>query len=262
LFEHLAALEGVRLVPYRLGYDGAWFLDHTAVVEAVSARTRAVLVVSPNNPTGSFLVRDELTRLAGLGLPIVSDEVFGEYAFGDDPRRARSVLENADALVIALDGLSKLAALPQWKLAWMTFGGPPALVTEALARLELVLDTFLSPSTPIQRALPELLRTRHVAADAIRARLRQNYAALGGACRNSAVTVLPAEGGWYAVLRLPATRTDEEHALSLLERGVLVQPGYFFDFGDEPHVVVSLLTPELTLAQGIERLVQVVGESG
>jgi aspartate/methionine/tyrosine aminotransferase len=261
LFEHLAALEGVRLVPYRLGYDGAWFVDPAPLRAALTERTRAVLVVSPNNPTGSYLRRDALFRLAELGLPIISDEVFGEYPLVPDPERARSVLENEDVLVVALDGLSKLAALPQWKLAWMSFAGPGLLVDEALARLELVLDTFLSPSTPIQLALPELLRTRHVAADAIRERLRQNHAALLGACQNSAVSVLPVEGGWYAVLRLPATRTDEEFALSFLERGVLVQPGYFFDFGDDPHVVLSLLTPESSLAEGVGRLVQAVGES-
>jgi alanine-synthesizing transaminase len=260
LFEHLATLEGVTLVPYRLGFDGAWFVDHAALSERVTERTRAVLVVTPNNPTGSFLRRDELGRLAGLGLPIVSDEVFGEYPLLDGAGRARSVLEVDDVLVIALDGLSKLAALPQWKLAWMSFGGPVPLVEEALARLELVLDTFLSPSTPIQRALPELLRTRNVAGDAIRARLRENHAALVAACRDSALTPLAVEGGWYAVLRLPATRTDEEYALSLLERGVLVQPGYFFDFGDAPHVVLSLLTPRTDFDQGIARLVEGVAE--
>jgi alanine-synthesizing transaminase len=262
LFEHLAALENVRLVPYRLGYDGAWFVDHAAVRAARTERTRGILVVSPNNPTGSYLRRDELERLASLGLPLVSDEVFGEFPLSDEPLRARSALENDATLVIALDGLSKLAALPHWKLAWMSFGGPAPLVAEALARLELVLDTFLSPSTPIQRALPELLRTRHGVADAIRARIVRNYAALGAACRDSAVSLLPAQGGWYAVLRLPALQTDEEYALALIEAGVLVQPGYFFDFGDEPHLVVSLITPEPDLTEGVARLLELVVRLG
>ncbi|HEY3496815.1 MAG TPA: pyridoxal phosphate-dependent aminotransferase [Polyangiaceae bacterium] len=261
LFEHLAVLEGVRLVPYRLGYDGAWFVDAAAVAARVTPATRAILTVSPNNPTGSYLRKDDLARLAGLGLPIVSDEVFAEYPLADDPGRARSALETDAVLVIALDGLSKLAALPHWKLAWMSFGGPRPLVDEALARLELVLDTFLSPSTPIQRALPELIRTRHVAQNAIRARLRANLDVLTAACRDSALSVLRAEGGWYAVLRLPATHTDEDYALSFLERGVLVQPGYFFEFGDDPHVVVSLLTPEPTLRAGIARIVESVDET-
>jgi aspartate/methionine/tyrosine aminotransferase len=262
LFEHLAALENVRLVPYRLGYDGAWFIDHAAVTAARTERTRGILVVSPNNPTGSYLRADELERLAGLGLPLVSDEVFGEFPLRADPGRAPSALASEETLVIALDGLSKLAGLPHWKLAWMSFGGPAPLVGEALARLELVLDTFLSPSTPIQRALPELLRTRHAVAGAIRARIVRNYAALAAACRESPVSVLPAEGGWYAVLRLPALQTDEEYTLGLIEAGVLVQPGYFFDFGDEPHLVVSLITPEPDLAEGILRLLALVQALG
>lgn len=260
LFEHLATLEGVRLVPYRLGYDGAWFVDTAAVAASATDRTRAVITVSPNNPTGSYLKKDELGRLGALGLPLISDEVFGEYPLFDDARRARSALETDEVFVIALDGLSKLAALPHWKLAWMSFGGPRAQVDEALARLELVLDTFLSPSTPVQRALPELIRTREVAAGAIRARLRRNLDALRQACEGSALTVLHVEGGWYAALRLPATHTDEEYALAFLERGVIVQPGYFFEFGNEPHVVVSLLTPETTLAAGAARIVDSVAE--
>ncbi len=256
LLEHLGALESVELVSYRLGYDGAWFIDVNEVRARVTERTRAVVVVSPNNPTGTYLKRDELARLSALGLPLVSDEVFGDYAFGDDARRARSVLEAESGLVLALDGLSKAAALPQMKLGWLTLGGAPGLVAEALARLEIALDAFLSPGTPVQRALPELLATRGVAAEAVRARTRANLAAVNAACRDSPVSLLPVEGGWYAVLRFPATASDEEWALRALEVGVLVQPGYFFDFADEPHLVVSLLTPEPALAAGLRALVQ------
>ena len=258
LFEHLAALESVRLVPYRLGFDGAWFIDTAEVKRAVTPRTRAVVVVSPNNPTGSYLKREELARLVELGLPLVSDEVFAEYPFGADPRRAASVLEASEGLVLCLDGLSKVAALPQLKLGWMVLGGESSLVRTALARLELVLDTFLSPGTPVQRALPELLASRSVAAGAIRARLATNRAALERRVQGSALTLLPAEGGWYAVLRMPATLTDEEWTLRALERGVAVQPGYFFDFDREPHLIVSLLTPEATLSEGAERLALLV----
>ena len=256
LLEHLGVLESVELVPYRLGYDGAWFIDVNEVRARVGERTRAVVLVSPNNPTGTYLKRDELARLAALGLPLVSDEVFGDYAFGEDARRARSVLEAESGLVLALDGLSKAAALPQMKLAWLTLGGAPELVAAALARLEIILDAFLSPSTPVQRALPELLSTRGVAAGAVRARTRTNLDALRAACRDTPVSVLPVEGGWYGVLRLPATATDEEWALRLLEAGVLVQPGYFFDFDDEPHVVLSLLTPEAPFERGVRALVK------
>lgn len=255
LLEHLGALESVELVPYRLGYDGAWFIDVNEVRARVTDRSRAVVVVSPNNPTGTYLKRDELARLSALGLPLVSDEVFGDYAFGEDPRRARSVLEAERGLVLALDGLSKAAALPQMKLGWLTLGGAPELVAEALARLEIALDAFLSPGTPVQRALPELLATRGVAADAVRARTRTNLEAARVACRGTPVSVLPVEGGWYAVLRLPATASDEDWALGFLEAGVLVQPGYFFDFTEEPHAVVSLLTPEAAFERGLRTLV-------
>lgn len=258
LLEHLGALEHVRLVPYRLGFDGAWFIDLHEVKRAVTSRTRAVALVSPNNPTGSYLKRDELSGLLALGLPLLSDEVFAEYPLVGDARRARSVLEATDGLVFALDGLSKLAALPQFKLAWLGIGGSQPLVREALARLEIILDTFLSPNTPVQRALPALLASRGVAVAAIRARLTANLARLQTGTRGTALTPLRAEGGWYAVVRLPATATDEEWALAALEAGVVVQPGYFFDFEGAPHVVLSLLTPDATFAQGVERLASLV----
>jgi alanine-synthesizing transaminase len=256
LFEHLARVESVGLVPYRLGFDGAWFIDVDAVRARVTPRTRAVFVVSPNNPTSTFLKRDELRSLSALGLPLVSDEVFGEYGLSADARRATSVLEGSAPLLVALDGLSKAAALPQLKLAWMTLGGEPARVREATERLELISDTFLSASTPVQRALPALLATRATAANAIRSRARANLATLVALLRHSAVTLLPVEGGWYAVLRLPATQTDEEWALALVEQGVLVQPGYFFDFDGGPYVVVSLLTPKATLSAGVPAIAE------
>jgi aspartate/methionine/tyrosine aminotransferase len=254
LLEHLGALEGVELVPYRLGFDGAWFIDVAEVARAVTERTRAIVLVSPNNPTGSYLKRDELARLVALGLPLISDEVFAEYPLGSDPRRAVSVLEATEGLVLALDGLSKVAALPQLKLAWMALGGESNLVQSALSRLEVILDTFLSPSTPVQRALPELLASRHVATDAIRARLVANRAALGALSAGSALTPLPIEGGWYGVVRMPATATDEDFTIRAIAAGVLVQPGYFFDFEREPYLVVSLLTPEANFAEGVMRL--------
>jgi len=254
LLEHLGALESVELVPYRLGYDGAWFIDVSEVERQVTERTRAIVVVSPNNPTGTYLKRAELARLSALGLPLVSDEVFGDFPLADDPRRARSVLEAESGLVLALDGLSKAAALPQMKLGWLTLGGSPPLVAEALARLELVLDAFLSPSTPVQRALPELLASRGVAHGAILARLKKNLLLLAERCAGSPVSLLPSEGGWYAVLRLPATASDEEWALRLLERGVHVQPGYFFDFEGGPHLIVSLLTEPAVFSGGIAAL--------
>ncbi len=261
LFEHLARLEGVTPMTYRLGFDGAWFLDVAEVERVRTPRARAIVVVSPNNPTGSFLDRAGLERLGALGLPLISDEVFGEYALGDDPRRAKSALESAGLLTVALDGLSKVAALPQAKLAWMTLGGEAPLVEQALARLEVVADTFLSPGTAVQRALPALLASRGTARDAIRARSARNVAQLAAACAGSPISVLPVEGGWYAVLRLPATLSDEEWSLLFLAKGVLVQPGYFFDFIGPPHAVVSLLTPEDVLERAIGVIVEQVSRA-
>jgi alanine-synthesizing transaminase len=259
LIEHLAALDSVTLVSYPLVYEHGFSIDLASLRGAVTARTRAIMLVSPNNPTGSFVKRGELAALGELGLPLISDEVFGEYPLVNDATRARSVLDESRVFVVALDGLSKAAALPHVKLGWMTLGGPAEAVTEARARLEVVADTFLSPSTIAQQALPELLASRHVAASAIRLRLATNHALLVAACADSLVTPLHVEGGWYAVLRLPNVASDEEWALALLEAGVSVHPGYFFDFEGPPHVVVSLLTPEAEFATGVERVLACVG---
>jgi alanine-synthesizing transaminase len=256
LLEHLARLEGVRLVPYGLVYDGEWYVDLGSLKSAIRDVTRAIVVVHPNNPTGSYLKKDELAALAATGLPIVSDEVFAPYPLTDDPRRAGSALEAREALVFALGGLSKMAALPQMKLAWLTVGGPSLLVREALERLELISDAFLSVGTPVQVAAPALLATRHVAGDAIRARLARNLAEVARRVAGTAVSLLKVEGGWYATLRLPRTTSEEAWALTLLrEDGVYVHPGHFFDFASEAYAVTSLLTPEATFAEGIARLV-------
>ncbi|HEY1694518.1 MAG TPA: pyridoxal phosphate-dependent aminotransferase [Polyangiaceae bacterium] len=261
LFEHLARLEGVRAVPYRLAYDGVWHVDLDSARRAATSRTRAVVSVSPNNPTGSYLKRAELDALAGLGLPIVSDEVFARYPLRDDPSRAASVLEaGAAPLVFALGGLSKLAALPQMKAAWIAVGGDAAQVGAALGRLEVVADAFLSVSSPVQHAVPRLLATRAPAEDAIRRRTRANLAFARSSVAGTAVSLLDAEGGWYATLRLPRTRSEEAWALALLEQdAVHVHPGHFFDFEDEAYLVVSLLTPEDTFRDGLHRIVARVG---
>ena len=265
LFDLLAAFESVHLVPYRLAYDGAWHVDLDSARRAVGPRTRAVFVVSPNNPTGSFLKKSELAGLASLGLPIVSDEVFSDYALDDGATalslRARTALEDASALVFALGGLSKQAALPQMKLAWTCVGGPAAQVNEALARLELIGDSFLSAGTPVQVALPSLLASRARATEAIRARTRENLAALRAAVHGgSAATLLTVEGGWYATVRVPRTQREEAWAIDLVTKdGVYVHPGQFFGFEDEAFLVLSLLTPPDVFAEGARRLVRRVG---
>jgi len=254
LFEHLCRFEGVHAVPYLLRYDGAWHVDFESIQDARNERTRAVVVVSPNNPTSSYLKNYELIRLAALGLPIVSDEVFAAYSTSQDRRRARSALATEETLVFALDGLSKFAALPQMKLAWITVGGPAPVVTESLARLELVCDAFLSPSAIVQHALPALLAASAVSRDAITRRLTRNHAALVHATSSTALTPLTYEGGWYVVVRMPALRSEEAWVLGLLEeRDVLVQPGYFYDFETEAFAVVSLLTEETVFAEGLRR---------
>ena len=267
LFEHLARFESVQLVPYRLAYDGRWHVDLDSLRRARGPRTRAILAVSPNNPTGSYTKRDELAAMAELGLPLVSDEVFATYSLVDDPRRASTVLEVAGLasgpLVFALGGLSKLAALPQMKLAWIAAGGPKGEVDAALERLELIADSFLSVGTPVQHALPALLASRGPAERAIQARTRANLATLRGLVgEGSAATVLDVEGGWYATVRLPRVQSEERWAVDLLEQdGVYVHPGHFFDFEEEAHVVLSLLTPGEAFAEGARRIVARVGES-
>jgi alanine-synthesizing transaminase len=263
LFDHLARLESVAAVPYRLAYDGAWHVDLPSVRAAITPRTRGIVTVSPNNPTGSYLKSAELDALGALGLPIVSDEVFARYSLRADPTRARTALEAARApLVFALGGLSKLAALPQAKLAWTAVAGDGARVEAALARLEVIADAFLSVGAPVQHALPALLASRATAEGAIRDRTARNLAWLKAAVVGSAVSILDVEGGWYASLRLPGTRAEEAWALAFLEEdGVHVHPGHFFDFDDEAYVVVSLLTPEATLREGSQRILDRVAAS-
>jgi aspartate/methionine/tyrosine aminotransferase len=257
LLEHLARNECVRCVPYRLAYDGAWHLDLDSVRAAVSPRTRAIIAVHPNNPTGSYLTGDELAALGATGIPIVSDEVFAHYGLTDRGARALSALDAANApLVFVLGGLSKLAALPQVKLAWIALGGQRGRVDDALARLELIADVFLSVGTGVQLAVADLLACSVIARQAIHARLVRNLVELRAAVRGSPASVLDLEGGWYATLRVPCTRSDEAWAITLVEEdSVYVHPGHFFDFAGEGYLVTSLLTPESTLTEGIGRIV-------
>ncbi|MFT3927225.1 MAG: pyridoxal phosphate-dependent aminotransferase [Myxococcales bacterium] len=256
LFDVLASLEGVQLRPYQLAYDGEWHVDLASVRAALDARSRAILLVHPNNPTGSFLKRDELQELASLQLPLISDEVFAEYAFTADPRRAHSALEVSErALVFRLGGLSKSVALPQLKLAWTAIAGPGA--AEACERLQHIADSYLSVATPVQLALPSLLRHGSAARERVAARTRRNLAQLTKACEHSTLDVLGVEGGWYGIVRVPALHTDEEWAISLLEReGVLVQPGFFYDLTRGTHLVLSLITEDAHFSEGVARLTQ------
>jgi alanine-synthesizing transaminase len=261
LFAFLARLESVCAVEYPLAYDGVWRIDFAALEAALTLRTRAIVVVNPNNPTGSFLKRDELARLVQLaarrGLAIVSDEVFSDYAFAPDPARVTTLATVTDALAFSLSGLSKIAGLPQMKLGWIAAAGPEELRARAFARLELIADTYLSVAAPAQYAAARLMEAGVRVRERIAARVCENLAWLRDAVAGSAAGILDVEGGWYATLRVPRTRSEEEWALELLERdGVLVQPGFFYDFESEAFLVLSLLTPPVVFRGGVNRLLE------
>jgi alanine-synthesizing transaminase len=258
LFEFLAALESVRIRQYPLRYDGAWHVDFEALERAAGPRARAIVIVNPNNPTGSFLKRKEWARLeafaAARGIAIVSDEVFSDFALAPDPARVATLAGGCNALTFSMSGLSKIAGLPQMKLGWIVAGGPKR--EAALDGLEWIADTYLSVATPVQVALPRLLRAGEAVRAQILERTRENLAFLRSSIGSSSpVQVLNVEGGWYAILRVPRIRTEEQWALDLLaHHDVLVQPGFFYDFGSEAFLVLSLLTPSQVFAQGVNRV--------
>lgn len=254
----LAAFEAVRLAPYPLVHAGRWMVDTRALRDAVTPRTKAIVVVSPNNPTGSYLGRSELEAMLDLGLPIVSDEVFARYPLGNrvPNDRVATVLEAQRGLVFSLSGLSKLGGLPQMKLGWIAAGGDGLHADAAMKRLEIVLDAYLSVGTPVQVALPALLAAGKKAAQAISERTKRNLAvARETLATASHATVLDVEGGWYVTIRVPETMDDEEWAVSLVSQdAVHVHPGFFFEMDRGAHLVVSLLTPEADFAEGVARI--------
>lgn len=254
LLEHLAALDLIGLRAFALELHRRWEIEPQRIRDAIAPRTRAIVVVSPNNPTGSYVTAAEQDALAGFGIPIISDEVFHPYPFGE----ATPSIARDDVLTFALGGLSKSAGLPHYKLGWIRVGGPAKAKREAIAALELIADNFLSVATPVQQALPDLLRIGRTIRESIRARTRENLDALMRAIELvPAARLLPVEGGWTAVVRLPRIESDEGIALRLLnQHGVVVHPGYFFDFDRDGCVVVSLLTRPDVFAEGIARLVE------
>jgi aspartate/methionine/tyrosine aminotransferase len=260
LFEHLALLEGVEALPYRLAYDGAWHVDSASIESAMTPRVRAIVAVSPNNPTGQYLAAEQQAELEAFGLPLLVDEVFFEYPWQPAlRRRAREQRSASAGLTLSLGGLSKRVGLPQLKLGWTVIDGPESLRCAARERLELIADSYLSVGTPIQLALPEVLADSSGFSDAIRARCRGSLELLSRALSGTPITLLTADAGWSAVLRLPALETEESWVLNLLrEQSVLVQPGWFYDFASEPYVIVSLLTPPATFEAGVGRLVEQV----
>jgi aspartate/methionine/tyrosine aminotransferase len=268
LFEYLTRLEGVETRAYRLPRAHGFGLDVGEVDAARDERTRAVLVVNPGNPTGHFLREDELGALAALcaraGLALVSDEVFSDFAWDEEPGRVATVAGRALPMpTFALSGLSKVVGLPGLKLGWLHVGGPEAARDEALARLELVADTYLSVNTPVQQALPALLAQAPRFQQALLARVRENrHQLLRARPREARWDVVPSHGGWSTVLRIPLAPGEEATCLALLEAGVAVQPGYFYDFAGGAFLVLSLLPPPDTFAEALGPLVRVLARSG
>jgi aspartate/methionine/tyrosine aminotransferase len=260
LFEFLADLADIRLVPYPLLYDHGWQVDFVSLRAALTPRSRAVLVVHPNNPTGSFIKPREAAELAeicaGRELAIVADEVFLDYT--TDAAPAHTFALSDAALTFTLSGLSKISLLPQMKLAWTIGSGPEAVVQTAIDRLEIIADTYLSPSTPVQLALQKFLSLRHSLQSQLRQRISTNLSFLDSLLRESkSLARLDREGGWYAILRVPVTGTDEDLTVALLERcSVLVHPGHFFNFSREGFLVISLITPQDRFKEGVLRLLK------
>ena len=260
LFEFLADLQDVRLVPYPLIYDHGWQMDFSPLEKAVTARTRGVVVVHPNNPTGSYVSAGELRELNAFcrerGLALIVDEVFLDYGL-DDATHA-SFAGNHGVLTFTMSGLSKISALPQMKVAWVVASGPEEQVAAAMGRLEVIADTYLSMNAPVQWAVPVLLEQRKSIQRQLMTRLKTNLAELDRqlagqeSCRRLSV-----QGGWYAVLRVPVTRSDEELAIELVqEKRVLVHPGHFYDFPGDGYLVLSLITAKADFAEGIGRVLE------
>jgi alanine-synthesizing transaminase len=263
LFEPLTRLDLLTTRSYDLDIHGGWSVDIDSVERAITSRTRVLLLVSPNNPTGSFVSADELDRLVELcgprGIAIVADEVFADYELEPGAAgRAGRATTRTDALTFALGGLSKSAGLPQVKLGWMAVGGPDALAREAIERLEHVSDTYLAVSTPVQVAAGALIERGALVRAQIARRVAANYATIvAEADRVPSVRVLRSDGGWYVVLQVPAYESEESLVLDLLSTDeVLVHPGYFFDFPRESFLIVSLLPPPATFGAGVGRILR------
>jgi alanine-synthesizing transaminase len=263
LFELLADLSDVKLVAYPLIYDHGWQIDFDSLYKAASPQARAVIVVHPNNPTGSYVSAAETSAINDFcrdyDLALIVDEVFLDYAHDGAPRT--SFVANAAALTFTLSGISKISALPQMKLAWVAITGPKDLTAPATARLEIIADTYLSMNAPVQLAAQVLLEQRKQVQPVLLDRLRVNLGELDRQLTATpSCTRFSVEGGWYAVLRVPAVQGDEELAIDLLRKmAVAVHPGHFYDFPSEGHLVLSLITEPDTFREGIARLLQVVG---
>ena len=262
LFDHLTALEGIAAHAYALDYHGRWTIDVESIARAPES-VRALLVVSPNNPTGSFVTREEFAQITGIcrarNWALIADEVFADYVL-DAVDPMTDLAARSDVLTFTLGGLSKTVGLPQLKLGWCIAGGPAAECARALRALELIADSYLSVGTPVQLAAPHLLQKGAAIRAAIQQRVRGNLAALRAAAAHyPSCAVLAAEGGWSAVIRVPATRSEEDLVIDLLRaERIFVYPGYFFDFPREAFIVISLLPNRAVFDDASARLLQFV----
>ena len=258
LFDFLADIQDVNLVRYPLLYDDGWQIDFHALEQAVTPRTRGVIVVHPNNPTGHFAKHAEIAKLNSIcsarEMAIIADEVFLDFTLEEN--RPASFAANRGAPTFTLSGLSKISGLPQMKAAWLIASGPQQWKSEALARLEVIADTYLSVNAPVQLAIPRFIQQHHAFQKQVMSRVRRNLTELGRQLAMQKVcSRLTVEGGWCVVLRVPATRSDEDLAIELLTaHGVSVHPGHFYEFASDAYFVVSLITPERIFAEGTSRL--------
>ena len=265
LFDFLAELDDVKLVPYSLFYDHLWQIDFHSLEQAVGEKARAIVLVHPNNPTGSFVSAQERLELNAVcrrhNLALIVDEVFLDY--GHDGQVRPTFAANDEVLTFSLSGLSKISALPQMKLSWIAVSGPPSERTPACQRLEVIADTYLSMSAPVQLAAPVLLEQRRSVQPQLMGRVRANLAELDRQLgQQKSCSRLNLEGGWYAVLRVPVTRSDEDFAVELVRsRSVLVHPGHFYDFANEGHLVLSLIAPQEEFRVGVQHLLEFANQT-
>ena len=258
LFGFLADIQDVKLARYPLVYDHGWQIDFHSLQQAITPRTRGVIVVNPNNPTGHFVKEKELAKLnelcAARGIALIADEVFLDFALSD--ARRVTLAGNAGALTFAMSGLSKIAGLSQMKMAWVIARGPEKVKRQAMERLEVIADTYLSPNAPVQLATPVFLERRRGFQEQVIRRVRKNLTELDRQlAEQKTCSRLELEGGWYAIVRVPATRSDEELAIELLTKvDVYVHPGHFFDFAVEGYLIVSLIAREDEFTEGIRRV--------
>ena len=266
LFEYLARLNDILCQEYRLAYDGEWHIDLPSFEDALSSNAEALILVHPNNPTGSFVKKDERDRIVSEArarkIPVIVDEVFSAFSFASDERRANSFAGIDVTLTFTINGLSKLLGLPQMKLAWIVVSGPDEECAKAVQRLEVIADTYLSVGTAVQQVLPRLLNAPEAMTETILARTRSNYESLRTACAaGSPATLFQCEGAWNALLRMPAKKSDEEWALELLQNaGVLTHPANLFDFEMKSCVVLSLLPEHEVFSDGVRRILAAVGQ--